>query len=344
MRKADYNSIIEGYETLAMELALIDTGDDVALEADGTVTGQTVGQQQAAAAQANTNGNMSQNANGQKADEINARKAVSDTMKNDNREENPNSSEKVSKLQKAMDAVRNFIKKIGSILDNLKRILSNRFKLMVQSDRGFFNLYNKQKQIQKPEDQIKVVSYSYLNERLEQPMHGLMNDMKACLTALSMTNPNTTPQGRAGEIIGANGNMGEVLFKPYCRDSKDPVTSAPEFIKYMVNNYRGEKSEKLYRSDQLGAIERNAMSAREISNQCQAYLRDAEAQYGRIKMLQNQLNNNSDEKVVELVKKNASKAATLYGIYNSVIHMYYEVRLEQSMNYRIVLKRFYHMT
>ena len=352
MTRADYNSIIYAYEAMAAEIDEIANGDlRPAMEAD--TPAPAAGATTTAAATANgaatptgastpntTTGRGTTNAGANKPDEINAKKAVTDTVK----PEEKSNANKMSKYQKAVTKLKEFIKKIGALLENLRRTLTNRFKLMIESDRGFQKLYIRQKQTIKPYDRVSVINYAYDNAKLEQPMKGLMNDMKNTLSALTMTNPGSTPSGRVSEILEAEqGHMLEALFKPYTRDAKDPILSGAEFVKYMVNSYRGEKAERIYSSDQLGAIERNAMSSREISNQCNAYLRDCEALFHKVRAMENQLSPQAEEKEIEMVQRNAQKASVLYNTYNAIVHMYYEVRLEQSMNYRIILKKFYQM-
>ena len=137
--------------------------------------------------------------------------------------------------------------------------------------------------------------------------------------------------------------MLKALFEPYTRGADNPVTSGPEFIRYMVNLYRGPKEERTYQSSQLNAIEQNAMTTGQIQGRCNQYVKECQEIYNRIRNLPKQLNPDTDEKTVTLVKENARKAAVLYNAYNSIIHMYFEVKLEQSMNYRIILKKFYQM-
>jgi hypothetical protein len=135
----------------------------------------------------------------------------------------------------------------------------------------------------------------------------------------------------------------EVLLEPYESNSdSDRVVSIGDFVKYLVEKYRGEKKELIYRDTQLPQIEANALSAKELGRKCDGYLKKAQEAYNKLKTLEYQISRNTnDDKIVKLVTANAGKAATLYNAYDALINAYYELKLEQSRNYRIILKKFY---
>ena len=349
MLRADYNSIIYAYEAFEKELWEID-GYDPAVEAETGGGSGTVGATTAAAATgtstqtSTTSGTASAatglNANGSKPDEINAKAAATSQVK----PQEQDSAKKQEKFQKALEAVRNFMKKIATLLQQAKRWIESRIRAMQGNDRSFQNQYEKQRQLVKPHHEVVVINYSYNNAKLEDPMKGLMKDMQDCLRTLAFTNGATNASGRVSEIINApQGKMLEKLFEPYSRNAQDPVTSATLFIRHLLIEYRGEKAERKYNESQIPAIEKNAMATADITGRCQAYLNDCTRLFNNVKQLEKQLTPNTDEKVITMVKENARKAAVLYNSYSSLIHMYFEVRLEQSMNYRIILKRFYQM-
>lgn len=348
MIKADYNSIIYDYLAIESEIAEIDAKYSLepAFEADtpasanastapATVTAPSQG------AKAQVTGTTD---NGQKAAEINAKAAAKSATKDkvtDNT--NNNSAEKLSKYQKAVTAVKEFLQKIGAILDNVKRWLQNRLRNLVANDRGFNNQYQQRKKLVKPLDSVTVVNYAYTNDKLERPMRGLMQDVEGCLRTLAMTSA-AGPTGRVSEIINApQGEMLKELFKPYSQGAEVEVTTAPLMTKHLVAQYRTDKRERTYQQSDIPAIEKNAMSTREIENRCNSYVNTCTQLYGTIRNLEKELRPDADEKEITTVRENARKAAVLYNTYNSMIHSYFELRLESAMNYRIILKKFYQM-
>jgi hypothetical protein len=342
MIKADYNSIIYDYLAIESDIASIDAkySFSPAMEADVPTGGTT-----AAATTVPTQGARAQltgtNDNGQKAAEINAKNAVKSAVKDNLTDKNP--AEKLSKFQKALSAVKEFLKKIADILDNVKRWIQNRIRSLVNNDRSFNNQYQQRKRLVKPLDEVTVVNYAYTNNNLERPIKGLMQDIESCLRTLSMTTGGG-PTGRVSDIINApQGEMLKVLFKPYTQGAETEVSSAPNMTKYLVANYRTDKRERTYRQTDIPAIERNAMNTSEISNRCNSYINTCTQLYGSIRNLEKELRPDADEKQISTIRENARKAAVLYNTYNSIIHSYFELRLEASMNYRIILKKFYQM-
>lgn len=309
--RADYNSLIYAYES--NNLAILDIMSDeleVATEADE-----------------------------QTPAELNAENATRDTVSTD---ENKQVTKTVL-INKVIERVKAFIRKIGEIFEGLKRKLSNRLRTLAETDKGFYSLYYKRKSMVKPYQKVRVISYQYNNSAMDQPIEKIMNETVRCLEKLRAIEGTSNGDSRISEIINANqGNVIEVLLAPYAKDSDIPVTSVPEFIRYIVSKFRGEKKELVYSDTQLNNIEANALSTKELASKCNGYLNAAQQAFNKIKGLEYQINRSSaDPKVANLVATNAAKAATLYNAYSALINAYYELKLEQSLNYRIILKKFY---
>lgn len=310
--KADYNSVIYAYESNNVDiLNIIADSFDVAMEADSNTP-----------------------------DEVNASKAVSDTVKSDERK----AIDKTTLINKVVERVKALIKKIGDMFEALRRKLSNRLRLLGETDKGFAKLYYKQKSMIKPYKTIKVVSYAYINQVLDAPIDKLLRETSMCLDKLRAIEGTTNGSSRISDILNApQGKIIEVLLEPYVDgNSKGTISSINDFIKYLVEKYRGEKKELVYHDTQLPQIESIALSTKDLSAKCNTYLKSAQEAYNKLKVLEYQVSRNStDEKVIKLVTANAAKAATLYNAFSALIHSYYELKLEQSLNYRIILKKFY---
>lgn len=310
--KADYNSVIYAFESNNTEILSIMADEfDVALEAD-----------------ANT------------PDEVNAEKAVSDTVKSDDEK----AVNKTLLINKIVERVKALIRKIGEIFQSLSRKLTNRLRLLGQTDKGFSKLYYKRKSMIKPYKSVQVISYAYVNQVLDRPMEKIIQETLMCLDKLRAVEGTTNSNSRVSEIINApQGKIIEVLLEPYVdSQSKGNVATVKDFIRYMVEKYRGDKKEIIYHDTQIPQIESNALSTKALATWCNKYIISAKEAYTKLKTLEYQVSRNStDEKVVKLVTSNAGKAATLYNGLSALIHAYYELKLEQSLNYRIILRKFY---
>lgn len=308
--KAEYNSLIYAYESNRLEILDIMKEElAIATEADETPA------------------------------ELDASKAVSDTVKSDEAKAAANTT----LINKVIEKVRNLIRKIGSMFEQLSRKLSNRLRIMSQTDKGFFNLYKKRKAMVKPYESVQVISYQYRDEVLDRPIQKLMDETVTCLDKLRAVKGTVNGSSRISEILNApQGKVIEVLLAPYVKDSEIPVTTMDSFIKYLVKSYRGEKKELVYRDTQLAEIEKRALSTQEIANRSNQYLAKAKESYNKLKGLEYQISRNStDNEVTKLVASNAAKAAVIYNAFSALIHAYYELKLEESLNYRIILKKFY---
>ena len=273
------------------------------------------------------------------SDEINASAAVRDTVKSDE----SNAIQKTNNLNKAIERVKALIKKVMDIFSLLKRKLENRLRLLIETDKGFYTMYRKRKAMVKPHDNVSVVTYQYVDQILDRSISTLMKEIITCLDKLRTIEGTSNSNSRISEILEApQGKTIEVLLKPHVKDNPDAATSIPAFIKHIVTKYRGEKREFLYEATKIPDIESRALSTKQLSSQCNAYLRSAQQAQNKIKELEYQIRRNSNnQEVIRLVTSNVSKASILYNAYSTLISAYYELKLEQSLNYRIILKKFY---
>lgn len=241
------------------------------------------------------------------------------------------------------EIVKKLMQKIGEILEALKRKLSNRIRLLKETDKGFYNLYYRRKSMIKPYPNIRKTTYQYIDQLLENPMQRLMGDVNNCLLALSKIDSEPNYSQRVSDILEApQGKMIQILFEPYTKNSDIEIDTVAKFAKYIIELYRGEKKEIVINSSRLPEIERMAMSTRDLESRCNSYLSQANSTYNRIKLLPSQIIRvNKDPKMLNLISANVSKAAELYNAYSTLVHIYYEAKLEQSLNYRLLLKAFY---
>ena len=306
--RANYNPLISAYESNYSDiLEIIGIEPEIATEANGST-------------------------------EIDASSAVTDTVTSDEK----SSLDKSKLINRVIEKVKALIKKIGEMFEALKRKLSNRLKLMMETDKGFHSMYYKRKSMIKPYKHVRVITYQYVDQVLDQPMEKLFDEIRMCFDKLRVVTGTSNNSSRVTEIIDSpQGKIIEVLLEPYSKDSDAPMTSVQQFVRYIVNRYRGEKKEVLFQDTQIPQLEVHSSST-QIAAKCNSYLKQAQESYNRVKVLEYQIKRSeTNPDAIKLVASNASKAATLYNIYTALINAYYELKLEQCLNYRIVLKKFY---
>jgi hypothetical protein len=244
-------------------------------------------------------------------------------------------------FNKVLEFIKALIIKIGEIFEALRRKLTNRLRLLMETDHGFFSVYNKRKAMVKPYPNIRVVNYKYVDHVLDQPINNILKDINDCLRSMKTIENQPTASDRVSTILeSSKTSIIEKLIEPYC--DNENITTIPQFMKYLIEKYRGEKSEYVYTSAQIPQIEKMAMSTSDLNRKCNEFIRTANVLYNELKIFQSQASRaHDDTETLNIIASNASKAAELYNAYTAIINFYYEAKLEQSLNSRALLKRFY---
>ncbi len=331
MLRAEYNSLIYAYESNHQDILNIYNGGLIIANEANTINNGSSNSASSTASVAGTTATKT-------ADKVNdASSAVSDTVKSTENK----TIDTVSVFKKVSERVKELIKKIGEMLSSLMRKVQNRLRLLNETDKGFFNMYYKRKSMVKPYKAVKVITYTYNNSILSNTLERLVPEINLCLKKFKLMEGTTNNNGRVSDIISSNSKeMLEKLYEPYCKGTK--VSNTQEFIKYIVSQFRGEKKELVYKESDLPKIEQYALSTKQISTKCNNYIKIAQESYNEIKAIEYVVGKNSkDTKVLQLISNNTMKAATLYNALTTIIKAYYELCLEQSLNYRIILKKFY---
>ena len=334
--KASYNELIITYESNYFDILRIIGGDIIALEAEtpqptaNTTTQNTT--------QANTSGNNAPGADRASAQTSNNAKLASSGANKDKIDVKTAVKDTATKVANKVKAL---LDKIRGIISALALKLKNRLRLVGTTDKGFLKMYYSRKSMVKPYDSTKVVSYQYNNAWMEKTLTKLLGEVTLCIDKLRIAEGTSNTNARISQIVSApQGQMLQNLFSPYM-DKPENVT-VTKFISYATNKFRGEKKELIYRSTQLPLIEKFAISTKDVSTRCENYIKTVESSFNRLKSLEYQIRRNSEnQRLLELISQNVSKAAILYNAYSALVHTYFELKLEQSLNYRQLLKRFY---
>lgn len=336
MLKSDYTSLFMAYESFLSDIdEIFDSRIDSAMEANELITPPQ-------AKAASPTGVQNQNT-GNKPAEVNARQAVKDTVKTDEKKQQEENESRVDTNAKISETV----KKIGENLKNLQNRITNRNKAIEQTTNSFKLDYEKQKQKIKPESELDIITFPYDNNYLDRTVKSVLKDLRNAINALSFEGGPTNDDEASSDILKSTTK--DMLHQVYAKYSKDrrvfkeePETT-PEFIRGMILTYRGEKKQFTYRDTQIGNLERLAMNTRDNMNDCMRYINEMNGMYARIKNLPNKVAYNTDEKVVKQIRSSAQKAAILFDSYGTMVQAYYEAKLEETLSYRAILKRMYAM-
>lgn len=336
--KAEYNSLLYAYESNYNEILSI-LNYDIALEAEGgPTTPQSSNPAPTSTSSTASTGNKAPGADRQSAQTANNSKlATSNTSKNPSQAESQ--VNKIANANKIRDKIRKLLEQIGQIIRNFSLKLQNRIRLLNQTDKGFAKMYYSRKAMVKPYEQTKVISYAYNNSFIDSIINKLMGEISSSLDKLRLAGTSNA-SGRISEIVSANqSEIIKVLISPYVKN--DSIDTIPRFTKYITDNFRGEKKELVYRAAQLPLIEKYALSTKDVITRCEVYQKSVTASYNRIKNIEYQIRRSDDTQLQNMMVQNITKATLLFNAYTTILHLYFELKLEESLNYRELLKRFY---
>ena len=303
--KAEYTSIITTYESNAEDLLRIISDDTIAMEVDVN----------------------------------NASFATSDTTS----KSVDNSKTPESRIAKLSKKIRDLIKKLIDMCVQFGRKLNNRIRLLIETDKGFMNSYMKQKTLIKPYPNVRLITFKYKTNAL-QPMTRITKDVTRTLNGLCnlISRHGAHLDADVSEVISApNGKMFEVIINRHIKASDTGLKTSSDVIRYFTNSYRGEKSEHLFTSSDIATLETIAKSSTAIMAEAKAHLSTSNRLYNRIRSMGSVLKrDNSSNENAEAVQM-VSRAAVLYNEFAALVHGLYELKLEQCLNARQVLKKFY---
>ena len=321
----DYQLILDSYqEMVALEHELCGNDTDIALEAEGSEGSST----QAADNVINT-GNPN---NSQSKDGTGFR----------------NTGDKVSSLaDKAKNLASNIGEVIQKLIEHIKMmidkaimILKNRLKKMMMTDQGFKNKLRERERTIKPIPSLNITSYRYLDTFLNSMIAKLKQNVDKSLATIlksSDVHKMTPLEGYLGkspsEVVPAI--LQEV-------SGKSDIATVPEFVNYLQTMYRGKKMTTTYREADLPNLIKMAEDHREINLQISKYLVEGNTFLQNIKTRATAFKNLSvDENIRKEFKNNVQKASAIFSAYHSILSYIYELKVEKSINYRVIVQKFY---
>lgn len=336
--KADLNEVIYSYESNLKDIYQI-IYDDIALEATDTGRSTTTVTTHTTSTN-NTNGvaqsttkttTASQNMNNTSAKNTTSTKEVK-----------PDTNEKPNNFYKIAEKIKQLLEKIKAVLQQLSIRLNNRARTLMTTDKGFFKTYYSRKSMVKPQQAVRVESYAYNDQVLEVPIIKLMKEIITSIDKLCMIEGTSNNSERISAIVTSpQGSLLQTLFAPYSENNAN-INTTDKFLVYLTKKFRGDKKVLTYTQNQLPIIEKMSLSSTALSKKCQLLLRNVQASYNKMKGIEYRVRRDANNKKVnEMAVQNLAKASILYNTYSTLMHGYFELKLEQILNYRQILKRFY---
>lgn len=318
--KVDYNIILESY-AIANEEFLNDCME-IATEAEELNSTTSATQSKAApnSTENQLNGNTDQ--------------AV-DTTKNNQLD--PSSKKKQSLIQRIQQIIKKVIDKIQQA--SIKII--NRLKLMMESDKAFFNTLSQRKASQQPLKNFKAITYSYDERYLETTMNGIQKTAIAAIKQLqNFTGTSTDPKVK--QILESDQSaVSNVMLSFFTKEKTEGGPDVQSFTREMIDRFRGEKKESMHNQSEIPTLIAQAKGTGELSSKCNEMIRECKNSVNVLKAIEAKARvQNTSEGLLEISRR-VNKAVSLYNTLLTLTRMYFELKLEQSLSARMLLKKFY---
>lgn len=243
--------------------------------------------------------------------------------------------------RKLIEAIQNALEFLQQQFATATTRLKNRAKKLVMSDEGYRRKLRERERSVKPLQGVKVTTYKYLDPWINTVTGKMRNEVMSALRELQQCSNPRNPSPPKNEIlkVGTDKVIGELLKKVI---SSSDVTDIPSLFRYMQIQYRGKKSEQTYTQQQLPQLIKLAESHDGIAVQMNKYLTEAQVFHNAMKGYRNQMSspNISDEQRKDFLTM-LNKGTKIFNAYRSFLDYVYELRVEKSMNYRVIVQKFY---
>lgn len=342
--KANYNEIALEHDVYMKEF--MDLINEMALEADGaggTPSATSTNNSPPAANNppaANTPPSKPAPA---KPASTNNPKPTTSTNNDGNNTGDNNTNNNPKKKKDDMMGVKVLLSKISVVLQNVIRGVSNRTRAFSKTDDQFKKEYMQRKRTNNPKNNILVESYAYKSGLIDTTFDKVLNDTIKAMTALQEVDLENARSldGRTKAIISGKGQDILIeLFKPYSRNVQ--IKNAKTFIHDFLLNVRGEKKNLKYTTSNLGEIERIALNSISAINQkMKMHEEKSKRIEATLRQIEFKLTRMQDKDGVIRIKENMQKASILATTYSTLLQSYQELKLEEVLNYRAILRKFY---
>jgi hypothetical protein len=239
------------------------------------------------------------------------------------------------------DKIKKLMQEIVAIIDRLMSKLKNVIGRILTTDKGFRKQIREAIAKNKPLEGVKLIAYTYNDTELDRIHNKISSVLFKTISSLKTSYTEEMDEDNKHPLdMNKNELYKYILDQAGCPND---VTDLNLFYEYIKKSYRKEKKEILFLSQNTRDYYNITLSYNKIEdtvNKQNTLMRQ------QVSILRTNLSNISkNSQLPNNVKKRAVKQATnaslLYNFYSSILSMYIELKTEQILTYRIVLKKLY---
>lgn len=327
--KVDYGSILESYDRVYRSLNM-----SIALEAtDPTPPGATPG--------GNTGGNNTPPTNtaaAAKAENSKIDNKATD-MTNDNNQLQPSEKMKRSILQKIQD----FIQKISNMVQEASVKIANRVKLLVMSDKAFLNTLHQKRASNKPLNAFKAITYTYDPRYLENVMDQATKISLGAINQLTSSNTAITDPKVKSVVECSPDATTSVLLSQFVNNNAkhDANIDIHTFSREMIDTFRGKKEEKVWNQSHIPTLIQIAQGSTKMGAKYNEVINRCKNSINSLKQLQVQARTQKSTEQLKEITQRVNKCMAIYNALVTINRMYFELKTEEILSARELLKKFY---
>ena len=316
--KVDYKVILESYEEANREF--LNECVEIATEAE-TLNTTTVSKSAPNSTENQVNGNTTQTVDTTKQSSI-----------------QPSLKTKNSLIARIQKVIKTIIDKIQTA--SVK--IMNRLKLMLESDKAFNATLSKRRASVKPLKNFKAITYTYDQEYLDNLIDNISNLSLMCIKQLNnFTGASSDPKVK--QVIESDpGAVSNVLLSFFTKDkTQEGGPDVQSFTREMIDTYRGKKEEKLWSQSQIPELMRVAQGSNQLTTKCNELINKCKNSVNALKVTEAKARAQTTADGIMDISRRVTKATSIYNTLLTLTRMYFELKLEEALSARMLLKKFY---
>jgi hypothetical protein len=243
-----------------------------------------------------------------------------------------------------------FMKKLDQIITFLKELMErflvkikNGFQNLMETYSGFESDMRKAEMDTKPKDAINVITYKYVDAALDQSLSKIENAIFKLIDSIGTDNNDAI----LSDDYPLNFSNDELV--KYVLNSAgfpEEVNNDVSLFHYMRQNFRGDKIQMTIKKESIDYYRITARDLKKcitfINGKVQGLANRTNTLKSKLHVITN--NPNTSDEVKRKLLVQSKNLAVLYNLYCSTTHAIFELKTEEVMNARIILKKFYYIT
>lgn len=318
--KVDYKVILESYE--AANRDFLNDCAEIAMEAETLNT---------------TTATRSSNAPNSTENQVNGNTTQTvDTTKQNSIQ--PSIKTKNNLINRIRETIRKLIDKIQQA--SIK--IMNRLKLMLESDKAFFTTLSKRRASVKPLKNFKAITYTYDPEYLDNLINNISSLSLMCINQLNNFTGSSS-NSKVKQIIESDPSaVSNVLLSFFTKNKNlEGGPDVQSFTREMIDTYRGKKEEKLWSQSHIPELMRVAQGSNSLTTKCNELINKCKNSVNKLKLIEARARAQNTTEGITNISRRVTKATSIYNTLLTLSRMYFELKLEEALSARMLLKKFY---